>query len=330
MKIILDWVPNHTGWDHHWIESNPDYFRKNKEGEVTDPLDWNGETLGWEDVADLNYDSAEMRLAKINDLKYWLEEFGIDGYRMDIAWRVPLDFWKQASEALVAVNPEIFMVAEADSGDQIYHGYFQACYGWKLHHIMNEVAKGHKNAYNIYDWYYNERKHILNGRIMQFITNHDENSWSGSEYERMGEAAHCLAVLAMTIDGIPLIYNGQEEPLTKRLAFFEKDNIGFEKYTNHDFYKKLVHLKHTQEAIWNAGWGVELHKIGEDEFVMAYKRENENSKVVVILNLANHHRSISLWEGVHLLKELFTGDIAALNAGDQVHLSPYQYLVFHS
>jgi glycosidase len=326
LKIILDWVPNHTGWDHKWIKSNPDFYTRDSTGQITDPLDGSGKSMGWTDVADLNYDNQEMRKAMISDLLYWVNEYKVDGYRMDIAWGVPLDFWQQASDTLVSQSPDIFMLAEADLPEQVNNGYFQACYGWKLHHIMNDIAKGHKNVDSIFHWFHHDRPQIGQGRIMQFTSNHDENSWSGSEFERMGDGAKAFAVLAMTFDGIPLIYSGQEEPLTKRLEFFEKDNISFDKFKNQPFYETLIKVKHQQEAIWNADYGAVAEKIGNSDYVIAYKRQKGASKVVAILNLSSQIKKVTLTQDIEPMWDVYKlEESRPMKAGEVIEMMPWEY-----
>ncbi len=328
MKVIFDWVPNHTGWDHTWIKTNPDFYTKGKDGNITTPLNDKGESMGWDDVADLNYDNQDMRKAMIDDLLYWVKDYGIDGYRMDIAWGVPLDFWKTCSDTLFATNKNLFMLAEAENADQLNNGYFHSGYAWTLFHTMNAIAKGEKNARSIDEWVNNERSKYKQGSLMHFITNHDENSWSGTEFERMGIAAKSFAILAMTFDGIPLIYSGQEIPLVKRLQFFEKDPIAWGEFKDQEFYSKLCRLKSQEEAMWNEPYGARSVKIADSDNVFAYKREQGNSKVVVILNLNSQIQKVKFSEDIVGMFEIFQGTAAAnINAGAELTLGPWEYRV---
>ncbi|MCB0641715.1 MAG: alpha-amylase, partial [Phaeodactylibacter sp.] len=220
MKVILDWVPNHTGWDHHWITEHPDWYTQNEAGEIIDPSNDKGESYGWTDVADLNYNNADMRKAMIDDLKFWLTEVGVDGYRCDVAYEVPDDFWAQVHDAFKPFEP-VFMLAEAEHAPHRNEGYFNMSYSWSFHHLMNDIAKGKKDATAVKTWYQEDRAKFKQGYHMQFTTNHDENSWNGTIEERMGEAGDAMNVLAFTFDGMPLIYSGQEAGLNKRLEFFE-------------------------------------------------------------------------------------------------------------
>ena len=298
MKVILDWVPNHTGWDHTWIKTHPEYYTK-VAGAITEPLDpETGKSLGWADVADLNYDNQAMRAAMIADLLYWVNDIGVDGFRMDIAHGVPLDFWQTAIPTLRAANEDIFMLAESELPEQVNSdNLFTMCYAWSFHHLMNRMAQSEDSLASIDQWL-SERTEKFNAEayLMHFITNHDENSWAGTVEERMGEAADAMAVLAFTLDGMPLIYSGQEEPIDKRLAFFKKDSINWGNYAKQDFYTTLLDLKHRNQALWNgkAGGKVKRIKTDNDQNIYAFQREKEDNRVLVILNLSNEAQTVTI------------------------------------
>jgi glycosidase len=326
MFVILDWVPNHTGWDHVWLQENPDFYTRDNEGSITDPLDENGESMGWNDVADLNYDNPEMRVRMQNDMIYWLQEHHVDGFRQDMALLVPQDFWQSTILAIRSVKSDVFMLAESEIHDHANKNSFHSIYSWSLHHILNDVAQGKKSAEAIDQWYLNERPKLKKGSYMHFTSNHDENSWSGSEIERMGEAHKAFAVLVYTLDGIPLMYSGQEEPLYKRLEFFEKDTIGFNSYRYAEFYAALHKLKHENPSLWNAEYGGSFERIMHDKHIFAFERKKENNKVTVILNLSKQvmkPRVDRIIEGT----EIFTGKSFNFNMGDELILEPWSYVV---
>jgi len=326
MRVILDWVPNHTGWDHPWITDHPDYYTKDKNGNISDPLDGNKLSLGWEDVADLNYDNDQMRSAMVEDMIFWLEKYHIDGFRHDMALLVPLDFWKETIVKLKNVKKDLFMLAESENPDHLNHRCFNAIYGWSIHHLLNDIAIGKKKASSIDDWYIRERQKIHHGVFMHFTSNHDENSWSGSEIERMGETHKAFAVLVNTIDGIPLLYSGQEEPFPRRLAFFEKDNIAFKDYAYADFYRKLFELKHQQAALWNADYGGKLIRIMPNDNIFAFEREKGDSKVTVIINLTKIYQTLTCDRAISGY-EIFTDKAVHFMEGSQIGLMPWAYLV---
>ncbi len=327
MKIILDWVPNHTGWDHEWIKNHPEYYTQDKDGNVIDPIDpGTGESWGWTDVADLNYDNMEMRKEMIEDLVFWIKEQNIDGYRMDVAHQVPLDFWKTVADTLTKVDPDVFLLAEAEIAEQMNEKAFHACYGWEFHHIINDISKGHKNARHIDTFLTKLHENFKFGNQMHFTSNHDENSWAGTVFERMGESHKVMAVLTATFNGIPLVYSGQEEPLKKRLEFFEKDDIGFKNYEYGEFYRKLLTLKKENKALWNTPYGGDLVKLFDHDHVFAFKRENNEDKVFVILNLSNDKQNVDISHPIKG-KDLFGTEEISLSG--EIELQPYQYYVIH-
>ncbi len=225
MYVILDWVANHTGWDHPWLEEHPEFYTQNEQGEPVDPLNpATGESWGWTDVADLNYDNEELWEAMTAEMMYWVEEHDIDGFRADVAGEVPTEFWEQAVPQLQEKRP-VFMLAESEDKDLFYNA-FDMGYNWEGHHIKNQIAQGEATveAWDEYmkkiDTTYQEDDYLMN-----FVTNHDENSWSGTVRERMGDAAEAMVALTYSIPGMPLIYSGQEYDMDKRLRFFEKDTI---------------------------------------------------------------------------------------------------------
>jgi glycosidase len=327
MKVVLDWVPNHTGWDHHWISTNPEFFQKDSLGNIIDPVNENGVSHGWSDVAALDYTNPEMRLAMIEDLIYWVKDHKIDGYRMDIAFGPPHSFWKQFSDTIRRIKPDIFLLAEAEDPVHNNEGWFNTSYGWSFHHLMNAIAKGEKNVNDLRSWRANELSKFKMGTLMHFTSNHDENSWNGTERERMGFAHKTFAVLSHFMDGIPLIYSGQEEPLERRLKFFEKDDIEFKKYEYAEFYSRLNQLKSDNEALHNDIYGGAIKEIGSSPSIFGFKREKNGNKVVVIINLSSQDRSFILSEDTGDLRNAFTFGRINYKAGDQITLSGWEYLI---
>jgi glycosidase len=333
MRIILDWVPNHTGWDHPWITSNPEYYTKGKDGQITDPINpKTGKSWGWTDVADLNYDNKDLRQAMQNDMLYWVREHQIDGFRCDVAEEVPLDFWKETTQKLRSVKSDLFMLAEAEFPPHRNEAYFAMSYGWSFHHLMNQISKGDRNIEDIRRWLAEDRNSYRKGYHMHFITNHDENSWNGTEFERLGKAVKAMAVLAFTFDGMPLIYSGQEAGLNKRLAFFEKDTISWSNLTEFEpFYTTLLDLKHRNRALWNGADGgdpifLETDKPGD---VLLFMREKEQNRVVVLLNLSPIPQETVLndarLEGSY--SNVFANSSTTITPGMRIKLNAWDYLV---
>ncbi len=332
MKVVLDWVPNHTGWDHPWITEHPEYYTQNDKGEIIDPIDpKTGESWGWTDVADLNYDNADMRKAMIADMIFWLKEIGIDGFRCDVASEVPDAFWQEAIPQLRAARPDVFMLAEAEHPPHRNNELFAMSYGWSFHHLMNEIAQGKKKANDITTWYKKDRSLFTTGYHMHFITNHDENSWNGTEFERMGEAVDAMAVLAFTYDGMPLMYSGQEAAFNRRLKFFEKDEIEWGNFTKQNFYKTLLDLKHRNQALWNGADGGEPMRIkaGADDAVFAFYREKNNDKAIILLNLSKQPQSITLNDKnvIGDFTNVFANSTVSITKGMTMEINPWGYVV---
>ena len=324
MKVIIDWVANHTAWDHAWMDEHPEYYTKDSLGRIVSPFDWS-------DVADLNFDAPGLQDAMIDALKYWVKEADIDGYRCDVAGMVPVEFWDKARAELDAVKP-VFMLAEAEE-PQHHIRAFNMSYGWELHHILNDIANGKKNANAIEAFYIkNDTLYPRDAYRMLFTSNHDENSWQGTEFERMGPASVCMAVLTATLPGMPLVYSGQESAFNKRLRFFEKDTIDWKDYRLEPFYRKLFALKHAYQPLWNGTWGGKLQRIGTtaDSSVFAFMREKEGDRVLVLTNLTPEVREFTLigkaFAGKY--KEWFSEEAATFRKGEIVRLKPWEYKIY--
>lgn len=333
MRIILDWVPNHTGWDHEWITAHPDYYSRDSLGKVIDPIDpKTGESWGWTDVADLNYNNAEMRAAMIEEMLFWLREVGVDGFRCDVAAEVPDDFWAQAVPILREANPALFMLAESDHPPHRNQEWFAMNYGWELHHLMNAIARGERSPQAI-DTVLAKKAAVYNrGYFMNFLTNHDENAWQGTIEERMGAAADAMAVLAFTIEGMPLMYSGQEAGLNHRLKFFEKDTIPWNGFKKTRFYKTLLDLKHRNPALGNGLAGGVLERIEVEtttDRVYAFRRTKGDHQVVVLLNLGEEPQTFTLTteelEGEYT--NVFANSTVKLTSEMSMNLNPWSYLL---
>lgn len=287
--VIVDWVPNHTGWDHPWITAHPDWYTQNEKGEIIDPINPDtGKSWGWTDVADLNYDNMEMRKEMLNDLKYWLTEANIDGYRMDVAHKVPQDFFEEVTKELKQIKP-VFMLAEAEQ-PALLEQAFDMQYAWEGHHLLNELAKGEKNA-DDFQAYIKKQDTVLQGDDinMNFVTNHDENSWAGTLKERMPDNKELLTALTYTMPGMPLIYSGQEYDLDHRLLFFEKDSIPKTKGDYFTLLQRLGELKNTNPALNGGKDAAAYNAIDAGSNVIAFSRTKGDDEVVFIANISDEN-----------------------------------------
>ena len=282
MKVILDWVANHSSPDNVWLDECRQHWY------TLDSAGYLQPTLGtdWWDVADLNYNNPEMRAEMTESMAYWVRDFDIDGFRCDVADYVPTDFWEHTRKVLDSIKP-VFMLAEAEN-PELHNAAFDMSYAWEFHHIMNGLASGEKQIRDVHEYFRNNRFQSEDYR-MQFTSNHDENSWNGTEHERFGELRLFYAALAGTIEGMPLIYSGQEADFNRRLKFFDKDEIDWGDYAFKEFYTKLLHLNRDNQALWNGKYGgqVQFESSSDDENVLVYVREKNGSKVVCFFNFTS-------------------------------------------
>ncbi len=286
MKVILDWVANHTAWDHPWITAHPDWYKKDAKGNIVSYNFDNGREIEyWTDVVGLDYRQPALWDAMIGAMKFWVETADVDGFRCDVASLVPTPFWLRARAALDAVKP-VFMLAE--SNDPAIHAAFDVTYDWKLFDAFAEIAQGKADARALSDWV----KHGQDGfpsdaYRMAFTSNHDVNSWRWSDKELYGDTFRAFAVLAATLPGMPLVLGGQESGLDKKIAFFEKDAIDWRVYANAAFYRSLFQLKTRHAALANgsAGGVTTLIPTGDDH-VFAFRRQKGRDKVLIVVNLS--------------------------------------------
>ncbi len=327
MYVILDWVANHTGWDHHWLEEHPEYYTQNEKGEPVDPLNpATGESWGWTDVADLNYDNKELWKDMTAEMKYWIDEHNIDGFRADVAGEVPTEFWEQALPQLEETKP-VFMLAESEE-KELFHNAFDMGYNWEGHHLMNQLAQG---EITVKEWDAYMKKidttYQKDDYLMNFVTNHDENSWNGTVRERMGEASEAMVALTYTIPGMPLIYSGQEYDMDKRLLFFEKDTIPKTKGKMWPILQKLGDLKNDNPALHGGKEAAAYNRLSTsaDESILAFERSANGEKVVYIANMSDEPTEFTIELEGEFQPYLGKADFALDKAAQK--FAPWEYVV---
>lgn len=324
MHVIIDWVANHTAWDNKWVKTNPEFYTKDSSGNFVPPVP------DWSDVIDLNYDNKELWKEMISALKYWVSEVDIDGYRCDVAGMVPIEFWNEVRTELDKIKP-VFMLAEWDT-PEMHKFAFDMTYDWDLHKIFNGVYAKERNSSDII-------KHILNDQKkypdyayrMQFTSNHDENSWNGTEYERLGKAAEVFAVLTYAIPGMPLIYNGQEIGFNKRLEFFEKDSIIWKENKFEKLYKNLNELKERNNALWAGIESGSIDFINNNNDILIIRRSKENKEVIGFFNLTEKEieANIRLEKASGVYISFNNDQQIELNGNFQLKLKPWSYIIFY-
>jgi len=323
MHIIIDWVANHTSWDHSWVRSNPEWYQKDADGVIKSPFDWT-------DALALNYDNKDLWRAMIDSMKFWLKETDIDGFRCDVAMLVPVEFWNEARSELDKLK-SVFMLAEAEESNH-HEKAFDASYTWELFKIMQKVSKGKNNVEQIFEEIEKEKPLFPKSAYrMLFTSNHDENSWNGTEFELFGDSARTFSVLTFVMPGIPLIYNGQEAGLNHRLEFFEKDEINWENLYSEDYYKYIINIRNTNPALWNGEEGGDLVKLNNNNpsKIFSFVRKKEDNTVLVFCNLSQDGIDASInfasFEGIYT--NSFTKEEIIITTDTKFYFAPWQYYV---
>ena len=284
LKVLLDWVANHTSRDAKWLTEKPaDWYKRNENGEALVPWDWS-------DTAQLNYDNNDVWQGQIEAMKFWVTEHNVDGFRCDMAMLMPIEFWQVVRFNLQQIKPDIFLLAEAEE-DNIFQNAFNACYSWRLHHAMCDVAKGNTRVWTLRETIHADRRRFPKWAMrMTFTSNHDENSWSGSEFSRFGAALEPMAALTFMLpNSLPLIYTGQEFGYDHSFAFFDRDPMpATEPNSYTEFYSKLCHIYHSHKALRSANEGGELIEIinNAPDCLLTFVREVDGDRVVFIANLS--------------------------------------------
>lgn len=284
--VILDWVANHTSWDHAWTENHLDFYTEDENGNrPIVPKD-----TDWTDVADLDYSNEELRDSMMEAMAYWVREFDIDGYRCDVAGHVPLDFWVSSRKVLDEIKP-VFMLAEWDEPEM--HKAFHMTYAWSTHGILSSLKDTSDPSSFFFEHLSKEKERYDDSAYrMQFITNHDENSWKKSVFDRYENAVGPLLVLTYTIPGMPLVYSGQEVGMRKTLRFFDKDTVqsGPDEAYWRELITDLLHLKKDQAALWNGRFGGGIEQLSSPDKVIAFRRFQNDNHIDVAINLSDSLR----------------------------------------
>ena len=326
MYVIIDWVANHTSWDNIWTETNPEFFNRDSLGNFFPPVE------DWSDVIDLNYENKDLWNSMNDALEYWVREFNIDGYRCDVAAMVPNEYWKQLRPKLDAIKP-VFMLAEAHE-PELHENGFDMTYNWQLKDVMNDIAKGAKDV-SALDQHIKDEDSLYaqHDYRMTFTTNHDENSWNGTVFERLGEAVETFAVLTNMIEGMPLVYSGQEAGLDKALEFFEKDEIEWKEHRLREVYTTLFNLKEENKALWNGIHGGQLERINtnDDNSIFAFVREKDGNKIFAVFNFSPESKKVEINDSkiAGSYKQLFSEN--GLNVENEFsnELGAWEYKVFY-
>ena len=327
MKVLLDWVANHTARDARWISEKPaNWYEREANGEAKIPWDWS-------DTAQLNYAEKEVWQGQIDAMKFWVSQHKIDGFRCDMAMLVPIEFWQEVRTQLQGLKSDIFLLAEAEE-DNLFDNAFDACYAWKMHHIMCDIAQGQSRTNTLREHiYYDLQRFGKNAIRMSFTSNHDENSWSGSEFTRFGEALETMSALTFLLPhSMPLIYTGQEFGYDHSFSFFDKDAMpDFDENSYTDRYRNMCRIKHSHNALRSAeqsGSFVEIRNNAED-CLMTFVRESDGDRIVAIFNLSPHTIFSDFHTGIYAgeYKNEITGQPETLHEHTWGDIAPWSYKI---
>ena len=289
IKVILDWVANHTAPDHPWT-LNDGWHMRDSLGNLVVNYDWY-------DIAELNYDNQAMREAMFSSLEWWMDSIGIDGFRCDVAHEIPTDFWEYAFDSLRVKHPNMFTLCESENVELTYKA-FDMYYGWEFHHLMNGVAKGEKSVDDLWNYFAKADTVFPDYAIrMNFTSNHDENSWAGTEFERMGNAAKAMAMFTYVVPGMPLTYTGQELCNVRRLRFFDKDTLEYDPAnTNEHIYKAANDMRANNPALYSNELGAKMERVELEDAdkIFACRRSLDDNEVYGFFNFSNEPRVIAL------------------------------------
>jgi glycosidase len=325
MHVILDWVANHTAWDNPLREKHPDWYDRDWKGDFR-PTPW----FDWTDIIDLDYSQEGLRAYMIDAMAYWVREADVDGFRLDTAPMVPLDFWEDAHAALDEIK-DVYMLGEGEHRD-MHMRAFDTTYAWSWAGIMHDIGQGHATGGALIGYYsQNEAVWPEGAQRMMHVSNHDQNSWEGTQFERMGDALMPAIVLSVVSEGIPMIYSGQEAGLEKRLEFFERDPIEWREHEVGDLYARLFQLKEDVSALWNAPWGARMIQVPNDHMgeVLSFVRRDDDSKVFAAFNFSPEALEVSfdqtLYHGAYT--DFDTGEPVEMAEGDGMSMEPWSWRV---
>ncbi|MBV7260357.1 alpha-amylase family glycosyl hydrolase [Erythrobacter crassostreae] len=326
IKVILDWVANHSAWDSPLVSAHPEWYTKTPEGDIMPP-----EGTDWSDVVDFDYSNADLREYMTGSLTYWVREFDVDGYRADVAGYVPTDFWETARGELDAIKP-VFMLAEWETRD-LHRKAFDATYAWGWKEAMQELVADGSGAGAMRGYYSGQSVSWPRAAYrMAYTDNHDQNSWDGVASEIYGPAYESAIALSFVGPGMPLIYNGQEADLDKQLAFFEKDEIEWKTGQYDGLFRQFVALKTEEQALWNGRYGapmVDVPNSASDD-VLSFIRGDAGGRVFAIFNLSPRAQEVSFDLARHhgAYQNALSGEAAQFAGDETVELAPWGYRVF--
>ena len=286
MRVVLDFVANHTANDHIEKKNHPDWFQQDKNGKFTRKIS------GWSDVIDLNYDNKDVREYIKNAALYWVKEFDVDGYRCDVAGMVPEDFWVDVRRELLKIKPDLLMLAEWED-PEMHLKTFDVTYDWLLYYKLYDIYNGSASAQEAVDLLIKRQKYFpTNALRLRFLENHDQ---ARATYKFGVPSFKPFAAFIFTIDGLPLIYNGQEVGDPKFLTLFDKNAINWKMKGAHEirtFYKSLINLRKSN-LVFTEGETIKIDNTRPKQIVSFCRKTNEQM-AIILLNLSDKESPVTL------------------------------------
>ncbi|MDP8994081.1 MAG: alpha-amylase family glycosyl hydrolase [Pseudomonadota bacterium] len=325
MRVILDWVANHSAWDNPLAAEHPNWYERDWRGNFRSTPWWD-----WTDIIDFDFSQAGLRRYMAEAMAWWVREMQVDGFRLDVAAYVPIDFWERVRADLDAIRP-VFMLCEAEMRD-LHQRACDATYAWGWNRAVHNIAMGEADVGALFGFYSEHESAWPAGAMrMMYTSNHDQNSWEGTEFERFGPAVTNAIVLSFVGEGIPLIYNGQEAGNEDRLEFFERDPIRWRDHPHGELFRRLIALKTANRALWNAPWGGRMIGIVNTapQKVFSFVRERGGDRVFALFNFSADERTVGFADGPHhgSYRDFETGAAVTVDAGTQFRLPPWSYRV---
>lgn len=323
MKVIIDWVANHSAWDNPLVTQHPDWYDRDWKGDFR-PTPW----WDWSDIIDFDFSKEPLRQYMAESMLYWVREAEIDGFRADVAAYVPLDFWEKFRAEADKIRP-VFMLGEAQMRD-LHYKAFDASYGWGWYNALAEIAQGKADTGALFGYFSeNESAWPAGSMRMVYAENHDQNAWHGTGTEVFGPALKNVHVLAFAGEGIPLIYNGEEAGNPKRLKFFEKDPIAWRDHPNRELFTRLAALKTRNRALWNAPWGGRMIGVVNDkpQKVFSFHRQAGQARVFGVFNFSAEPQTVRFTERLAdgTYRDFDSGQAVTVTAATNMTLPPWSY-----
>ncbi len=323
MGIILDWVANHTAWDHPWVKEHPDWYTHDEKTDtIIHPRPWD-----WYDVADLNYDNKDMRNAMIDAMKFWVTEVGIDGFRCDVADGVPADFWKDCIDQLrkAAGGRKIVMLAEGKRSDNFTVGGFDMNYGWDFKDSLKNVFNKGYSAENIIAADKAEYDSLPAGKIkLRFTTNHDHSNDITPVKEFVNERGSMAAYVATIFPhGGALIYSSQEAGYENPINFFKYVPVDWTAHADlYKEYQKLIGLYNDYTSLRKGKM-----QAYPDKDILLFDKSDESSSFLIAVNVRDAEKSIAVPEAWKGKKMKNMSDESEVELGETLTLKPFEYQI---